>query len=124
MIWAFRSGSLGMGLLTFAIGGLTLLCGIALVTHPIFASGILTIILAVYLVLDGVFEVSAAFQVRPSSGWVWLLVCGVISFLLGLMIWQQFPLSGAWAIGILLGVKLLFVGMTMIGVGSMARSNA
>ena len=123
MIWAFRTGSLGKGLLTFAIGGLTLLCGVALVTHPLFASGVLTIILAVYFVLDGVFEVAAAIRMRPSSGWGWLLVCGVISFLLGLMIWQQFPLSGAWAIGILLGFKLLLVGMTMIGVGSIARSN-
>ncbi len=123
MIWAFRTGSLGRGLLTFAIGGLTLLCGIALVTHPLFASGVLTIILAIYFVVDGLFEIAAAFQVRPSSGWAWLLVCGVISFLLGLMIWQQFPLSGAWAIGILLGFKLLLVGMTMIGVGSIARSN-
>lgn len=124
MIWAFRAGSLGKGLLTFAIGGLTLLCGIALATHPIFTSGILTIILAIYFVLDGLFEIAAAFRVRPSSGWAWLLVCGVISFLLGLMIWQQFPLSGAWAIGILLGIKLLFVGMTMISVGSIARLNA
>ena len=124
MIWAFQAGSLGKGLLTFAIGGLTLLCGVALATHPLFTSGVLTIILAVYFVLDGVFEIAAAFRVRPTSGWGWLLVCGVISFLLGLMIWQQFPLSGAWAIGILLGIKLLFVGMTMIGVGSMVRPNA
>ena len=123
MVWAFRAGSLGKGLLTFAIGGLTLLCGIALATHPLFTSGVLTVFLAVYFVVDGLFEIAAAFRVRPSSGWAWLLVCGVISFLLGLMIWQQFPLSGAWAIGILLGIKLLFVGMAMIGVGSIATSS-
>ena len=38
MIWAFRAGSLGRGLLMFAIGGLTLLCGIILVANPIFAA--------------------------------------------------------------------------------------
>lgn len=123
IIWAFRTASLGKGLLTFAIGGLTLLCGVVLATHPVFTSGILSILLAVYLVVDGVFEIVAAIRVRPSPGWGWLLVCGIISFLLGLMIWQQFPLSGAWAIGILLGVKLLIVGMTMIRLGSIVRSN-
>ena len=124
MAWAFRAGSFGKGLLMFAIGGLTLLCGLALVTDPILASGVLTIILAAYLVIDGVVEIAAAFQVHRSAGWLWLLVGGVLSILLGLMIWSEFPLSGAWAIGVLLGVKLLLVGMIMISVGPTARSNA
>lgn len=124
MIWAFQAASLGKGLLGFAIGGLTLLCGVVLVTDPLLASGILTILLAAYFLVDGVLEVVAAFRVRPSSGWGWLLVCGAVSFLLGLLIWQQFPLSGAWAIGVLLGIKLLLVGMVMIGVGPISRSNA
>ena len=124
MIWAFQAGSLGKGLLGFAIGLLTLICGVALVTDPLLASGLLTIILAAYFLVDGAFEIAAAFQVRPASGWGWLLAGGVLSFALGLMIWQQFPLSGAWAIGILLGVKLLFVGMIILGVSSSARSDA
>ena len=125
MAWAFQAGSLGKGLLTFAIGTLTLLCGVALVTDPLLASGVLTIVLAAYLVVDGLFEVAAAFRVSSSSGGGgWLLASGVLSFLLGMMIWQQFPLSGAWAIGVLLGFKLLLMGMSMIGVGLMARSNA
>ena len=124
MVWAFQASSLGKGLLGFAIGVLTMLCGVALVANPLLASGFLTIILAAYFLVDGAFEIAAAFKVRPASGWGWLLAGGVVSFLLGLMIWQQFPLSGAWAIGVLLGIKLLFVGMTMIGVGRSTRSNA
>jgi hypothetical protein len=38
------------------------------------------------------------------------------------MIWRQFPLSGAWAIGILIGVKLFFAGLMMITVGSTVRA--
>ncbi len=121
MVWAFQAGSLGKGLLGFAIGLLTLVCGVALVTDPLLASGFLTIMLAAYFLVDGAFEVAAAFRLRPTPGWGWLLVGGLLSFVLGVMIWQQFPLSGAWAIGILLGVKLLFVGIIMIGVGSSAR---
>jgi uncharacterized membrane protein HdeD (DUF308 family) len=124
MAWAFKADSLGKGLPGFAIGVLTLLCGVVLVTDPLLASGVLTIILALYFLIDGVLEVTAALQVRPSSGWGWLLAGGVLSCLLGLMIWQQFPLSGAWAIGFLLGLKLLFIGMIMISVGPISRSSA
>jgi uncharacterized membrane protein HdeD (DUF308 family) len=124
MIWAFQAGSLGKGLLMFAIGGLTLLCGLALVAHPLFASGVLTIVLAAYFVVDGIFEIAAAFQLRPEPGWGWMLFGGIVSVLLGIMIWQQFPLSGAWAIGILLGIKLFLVGLIMITGGSVVRSAA
>ena len=121
MIWAFHAGSLGKGLLAFAIGGLTLLCGVALITEPLLASGVLTIILAAYFLVDGVLEIATAFKVPPSSGRGWLLAGGVLSCFLGLMIWHQFPLSGVWAIGFLLGLKLLLIGMIMISVGPIAR---
>ena len=128
MVWAFQSDSLGKGLLRFTIGGLTLLCGVALVvtmvTDPRLASGIVTIVLAVYLLVDGAFEIAAAFLARPTSGWGWLLAGGILSVLLGLMIWLQFPLSGVWAIGILLGVKLLLVGTNMIFLSPAVRSDA
>lgn len=124
IIWAFQAGSFGKGLLMFAIGGLTLLCGIALLANPLFASGVLTILLAAYFIIDGIFEIVAGIQLRPGSGWSWMLFGGIVSILLGLMIWGQFPLSGVWAIGILLGIKLFFVGLIMIMGGSAVRSMA
>ena len=124
MIWAFQAGSFGKGLLMFAIGGLTLLCGIALVANPLFASGVLTVILAVYFIFDGISEIVGGFRLRPGSGWGWMLFGGIVSVLLGIMIWAQFPLSGVWAIGILLGIKLFFVGLIMVMGGSAVRSIA
>ncbi len=108
----------------FAIGGLTLLCGIALVGNPLFASGVLTIVLASYFFVDGIFEIAAAFRLRSEPGWGWMFFGGIVSILLGIMIWRQFPLSGAWAIGILLGIKLFFVGLIMVTTGSTVRSLA
>ena len=122
MVWALQAGSLGKGLLGFAIGALTLVCGVVLVSDPLVASGVLTLLLAAYFLVDGGVEIVAAFQVRPASGWGWLLAGGTLSLLLGLMVWQQFPLSGAWAIGVLLGFKLLLVGMIMISVGPREKS--
>jgi uncharacterized membrane protein HdeD (DUF308 family) len=123
MIWAFQAGGLGKGLLMFAIGLLTLLAGLALLAHPLFASGVLTIMLAVYFILDGIGEIAAGFQRRP-SGRGWMLFGGIVSILLGMMIWRQFPLSGVWAIGILLGIKLFLIGLIMVTAGSAIRSVA
>jgi uncharacterized membrane protein HdeD (DUF308 family) len=53
-----------------------------------------------------------------------MLFGGIVSVLLGIMIWAQFPLSGVWAIGILLGIKLFFVGLIMLVGGSAMRSMA
>jgi uncharacterized membrane protein HdeD (DUF308 family) len=124
MIWAFQAGGLGKGLLMFAIGLLTLLAGLALLAHPLFASGVLTIMLALYFILDGIGEIAAGFQRRPGDGWGWLLFGGIVSIWLGMMIWGQFPLSGVWAIGILLGIKLFFIGLIMVTAGSAVRSIA
>jgi uncharacterized membrane protein HdeD (DUF308 family) len=123
MRWAFQFGSLGRGLWMFVIGVLTLLCGIALLAHPLFASGVLTILLAVYFVADGISEIAAGFG-RMGDGGGWLLFGGIVSILLGAMIWAQYPLSGAWAMGTLLGIKLFFVGLTMIAGGSAVRAMA
>ena len=124
MFWAFQVGSLGKGLLTFALGGLTLLCGVALIADPLLAAGFLTIVLVAYLVADGICEIFVGLRVRPAPGWMWLLFAGVVSLMLGGMIWRQFPLSGPWAIGILLGIKLFFVGLVMVTTGSTVRALA
>ena len=124
MTWAFGSSTLGSGLLRFAIGLLTLVCGIIMVTDPIVATGVLTIMIAVYLWVDGGFEIAAALTGPKVDGRGWMLFGGLLSILLGIMIWRQFPLSGAWALGIFLGVKLLVIGMAMVGVGRVAQKAA
>ena len=118
MIWAFQASSLASGLLTFALGSLTLICGIALLSNPLLGAAVLTIVLAVYLILDGILEIIAGLGL---TGGVWLILGGVVSILLGAMIWAQYPLSGAWAMGTLLGIKLFFVGLIMITGGSVVR---
>jgi uncharacterized membrane protein HdeD (DUF308 family) len=114
IVWAFRAATLGKGVILFAVGGLTLVAGLAIVIHPVFASGVLTIILAAYFLADGVAEIAAGILSRPRTGWRWLVLAGIVSVILGVMIISQFPLAGAWAVGILLGIKLLFVGLIII----------
>jgi uncharacterized membrane protein HdeD (DUF308 family) len=122
MIWAFQARSVGLGLLRFVLGALTLICGFAMLANPLFASGVLTILLSAYLFADGLSEMAAGLGLGFGNGGGWLLFAGVISIVMGGMIWAQYPLSGAWAMGILLGIKLIFIGLIMIMGGTAARA--
>jgi uncharacterized membrane protein HdeD (DUF308 family) len=124
IVWAFEAGSIGRGLLLFAVGGVTALCGVMLLANPLFASGVLSVLLAVYFFLDGILEIAAGFQFRSRPGWGWLVFGGVVSILLGAVIWAQFPLSGLWAMGILLGIKLFFIGLMLVTAGSVIRAES
>jgi uncharacterized membrane protein HdeD (DUF308 family) len=119
MFWAFKAGTFGKGLLVFILGGLTVLAGIALLANPLLAAGVMTILLAIYFVADGIAEIAAGIG---RSGW--LVFAGIVSILLGIMLWRQFPLGGVLAIGILFGIKLFMVGLIMITGGSALRSLA
>lgn len=124
LFWALRSSGSDHKELKVVVSVLTLLCGLVLTFNPVFASAVLTILLAIYFVFDGLIEIAAGLKRRPATGWRWLLAGGIASLLLGIIAWQQYPLSGAWAIGILLGVKLFFIGLIMFTVGSRVRAAA
>ena len=124
LIWAFKAESLGRGIFMFVIGLLTVLCGGAMLANPLFAAGLLTVMLALYLVFDGIAEIFISFQVKPQPGWGMVLSAGIISLLLGTMIWRQFPLSGPWAIGLFLGIKLFLIGLMMLMLGARTREAA
>ena len=118
ILWAFKAGSFGKGALVLLLGGLTLGVGIVMLAQPLVFLASLSIVLAVYFLLDGISEIVAAFSVKPAKGWGFMVFGGAMSILLSALIWSQWPLSGAWAIGILVGVRLVFAGMAMIALGS------
>lgn len=101
---------------------LTLFVGLYMVTNPGEALGTLTLFLAAYLIISGLFEILMSYELRSTNGWEWALFSGALSMLLGVMIWNQFPLSGVWAIGILVGIRLFFSGWSLLMLGMAARS--
>ena len=121
---AFKMGSFGRGLLMFVLGALTLLAGGYMVARPGMALATLTLVLAAYFIVDGVFEIIWAFKLRPIKGWGWTLFSGIVALLLGIMIWRQFPVSGVWAVGTLAGIHLIFGGSSIASVCSATRSAA
>jgi uncharacterized membrane protein HdeD (DUF308 family) len=119
LVFAFKAGE---GFWPYVGGVLTLVIGAYLAGNPVLASAILTIVLAIYFLASGISEILLSLQIKPVSGWGWMLFTGILSVLLGFMIWAQFPFSGAMAVGVFLGIKLLFSGVTLVALGFAARS--
>ena len=119
LIWAFKAGSLGKGIVVFLIGVLTLLAGFWIITEPFIAAGALTIVLSVYFFADGLLEFIAAFTVEEGKGW--LIFDAVVTVVLGVLLFMGFPLSGPLAVGVMLGIKLLLAGIMMLTLGSAVK---
>ena len=122
LLIVFRAGSFGEGLLLVALAILSLVAGVYMVSQPLSALATLTFFLAGYFIATGVIEAISAFAARPMQGWGWLFFGGIVSIALGIMIWRQFPLSGAWAVGVLVGVRLIMSGSTLIAIGGMVKN--
>jgi len=100
------------------LGIITVLAGIAVIGHPLLGLGVLTLLLAGYFVAEGVWKIVVSFRYKPATGWLWLLASGVMSLVLGLLIWRQWPVSGIWAVGVLVGVNLLGTGLALVTLAS------
>ncbi len=121
---AFKTGAFGRGLMVFIVGVLMTITGFYMMNQPIAGLATLTIILMSYLLATGALEIIVAFQLKPADGWGLELFNGIVTLLLGIMLWRQFPLSGAWAIGILFGIKMIFSGLPFVIIGRNVKKMA
>lgn len=78
---------------------------------------VITLIFAVFLIVEGIFVTIAAFKLRSHSGWVWTLVSGVASIVLGVMVYSRWPSDSAWVLGLLFGINLIFSGASFLALG-------
>lgn len=111
---AFRSRGTGDSLMSFILGAVVTGLGVLVWLNPEIGSGFLTALLMVFFLAHGLWKISAALRYRPFSAWLWLLLSGVVSLVFAWLMWQQWPLAGAWAIGILVGLDLLLTGIVTI----------
>ncbi len=112
--FAWRAGHasavVGEILLGILYGGI----GFYLVARPVAGLESLTLAIAIYLVLESVLEFVLAFQLRPVAGSGWLLFDGIITLALAALIGIGWPRSSAWVVGTLVGVSMLFSGISRL----------
>jgi len=90
-------------------------------THLIMGQATLTLLLSGVILAEGALELVAYFRLRRVGGVSWLLINGVVTILLGAVVWAHWPSSTVWAIGMLVGVNLLLTGMSRLMMGLAVR---
>lgn len=105
------------------LGVLIIIGAILVITHPLSTMTLLTLLMAMFFIIEGIWKIVMALGAPHGSGRNSILFSGVISLLLGGLIWSQWPLSGLWAVGTLMGVDFLMTGFFLISMsGAMASS--
>ena len=114
LILAFQAHRAGSLIWRLLVGLAYVFFGVYLITHPALGVASLTLLLASLFLIEGILDIALFFQVRSMQGSSWVLVDGVVTLLLGLMIYRQWPTSSAWAIGTLVGVSMIISGVTRV----------
>jgi len=114
LLLAFRAHGAG-SVIWKALVGIAYLCfGIYMIVHPLLGVASLTLLLATLFLVEGILNIVLFFKMRPMHGSTWVLVDGIITLLLGLMIYMQWPSSSAWALGTLVGISMIFSGVARV----------
>lgn len=124
IFWAAKTGSAGHRILGVLLGLLMIVGGVAMLSHPALNLLSLTLLVAIYFGVVGIAEIVAGFRMGSIPGRGFVIFNGVVSLLLGMLIWSEWPLSGTWAIGVLVGVHLLMHGMQLVSIGSAGKALA
>jgi uncharacterized membrane protein HdeD (DUF308 family) len=113
-IFAFKSHTTGHVIWEILLGIVYLVAGFYLIMHPLSGLLTLTLFLACYLFFEGIFEIIQFFQIRPRHGAGWLLFDAIVTLILAVMIWRSWPSSSVWVIGTLVGISMLFSGISRL----------
>ena len=101
---------------------LAIVIGLLLLRNPNAGLLIMTVLLIVFFIVEGFSKIIFALNIRPVTGWVFVLLSGVIGVLLGVYLWSSMPLSSEWVLGILLGIQLICEGAALAFLAWMVRS--
>lgn len=120
----FKLESFSSKLFSLIFGAIAILGGIGVIADPLLGLGILTWLIAFFFLVEGVWKIIASFSFRPASGWIAILLSGVLALVLGGLIFNNWPSSEAWAVGVLVGVDLLVTGASMVALAITVRQLA
>ena len=115
----FQAKSWGSFFFWIVLGVVYTVAGIYAFSNPMLTAGVLTFVLGASLVAAGLLRIFLAFQMRAGSAWLWVVLSGVITTLLGAMILQQWPVSSVYVLGAFLCIDLFVAGSAWINLGAM-----
>jgi uncharacterized membrane protein HdeD (DUF308 family) len=124
LILAFHAHGAGSMIWKLLVGLAYLLFGVYLIMHPLLGVASLTLVLASLFLIEGILDIVLFFRMRPMRGSSWVLIDGVITLLLGVLIYIHWPSSSIWAIGTLVGVSMIISGITRVMLSLVARKAA
>ena len=112
---AISRGTTGHRIWSAIVAIIYVVAGVWLIVNPVSGTITLTWVLAIFFLVIGVFRILAGLQARgqvPNAGWT--IVNGVLAVLIAVLVMANLPSSAAWAIGLLVGIQLLFDGIMMV----------
>jgi uncharacterized membrane protein HdeD (DUF308 family) len=124
IVHAFMDREWGAFALHLLVGILYVIGGLLLMDEPIQGSVIITIFVAVALVIGGILRIVIGVQHRSMPGWGLMLASGIVSLLVGIMLYMMLPWSGLWVVGTLIAVELVVHGVSWIQFGLALRRTA
>ena len=120
-IHAFQSKGIGSVVWKLLVAILYLIVGIYFLLNPLLGVAAFTFALAIFFVAEGLVDLVAYFQSRSARGSGWILFDGIVTLILGLMVWRQWPSSSLWVIGTLVGISMILTGTTRLMLSLTAR---
>jgi uncharacterized membrane protein HdeD (DUF308 family) len=114
---AFQIKTWGKFLFWLLLGALYIAAGFITFENPLLAAAILTLFLGIALIASGIMRIVLAFSMQAVTPWIWVLLSGIITLLLGLVIVAHWPVSSLYILGLFLGIDLVLAGASWIGIG-------
>jgi uncharacterized membrane protein HdeD (DUF308 family) len=124
IVIGFHSHGAGSVIWKLLVGLAYLAFGTYLIFRPLLGVASLTLVLAALFVIEGILNIIMYFRMRPLHGSLWVLIDGIITLFLGGIISWQWPLSSAWAIGLVVGISMMVSGMARIAMSWAIRRAA
>jgi uncharacterized membrane protein HdeD (DUF308 family) len=121
LVYAFRGGRATAVIWEILLAIVYALIGFYVLANPRIGLASLTFAIAFYLFVEAILEFALSYQLRNESGAGWILVDGIITMILAFLIWANWPNSSVWAVGVIVGVSMLFSGITRVMITSTVR---
>jgi uncharacterized membrane protein HdeD (DUF308 family) len=121
-IWVWRSRQTPGFAWSFLAAVLAIVLGVILIVRPLAGILTLTMVLVAFFAIEGIASIVGAVEHRQHlRSWGWVLFSGIIDLLLAYLIWAGWPSSASWAIGLLVGINMLFLGLSLVMTALAAR---